>query len=154
MPSKSCFTCGYRSLDATKCPLIGFQYTDDRNHVCPYWTGDLIKCSRCGKILVSPNVIYSQSPDGTWKAMCNDCVSLFGTCGGCTKSYYCDFESNPSPIPKAVEKRIQQGPQIIITQIPNPERIDMTCRKNCECFSEEFGCMRNLNTCHKYEEIE
>ena len=149
MPTKSCLTCSYRTLNPQQCPLIGYNYSDDRSQVCPYHTTELPKCDICGQIV--PDSMFTQKSDGSWIRICKKCESLSGTCGGCSKSSTCDFETNPSPIPKAVEKRFQQGNQIMITQIKNPSRIDVTCRINCPCFSEEFGCCREYNTCGNFE---
>lgn len=148
MPTKSCFNCAYRALNPQQCPLIGYEYTDNRNQICPYHTTELPKCDICGKVV--PDSMFTQKSDGSWIRICKNCQSKSGTCGGCSKSSTCDFETNPSPIPKAVQKRIQQGNQIIVTTIKNPSRIDVTCRINCPCFSEEFGCCRELNTCGNY----
>ena len=149
MPTKSCFTCAYRTLNPQQCPLIGYQYADDRNQVCPYYTTELPKCDICGQI--DPNSVLTKKSDGSWIRLCKNCQNKSGTCGGCSKSSTCDFETNPSPIPKAVEKRFQQGNQIMITQIKNPLRIDATCRINCPCFSEENGCCREYNTCNNFD---
>ena len=149
MPTKSCFTCAYRTLNPQQCPLIGYNYADDRNQVCPYHTTELPKCDICGQIV--PDSMFTQKSDGSWIRICKNCLSKSGTCGGCSKNATCDFETNPSPIPKAVEKRFQQGNQIMITQIKNPSRIDVTCRINCPCFSEEFGCCREYNTCSNFD---
>ena len=150
MPTKSCFTCGYRTLNPQQWPLIGYSYTEDRNQVCPYWIDEIVYCARCGKVIPTKHYPLTHYSDGTWKPTCENCLKLSGTCGGCSKSSTCDFETNPSPIPKAVEKRFQQGPMTQIVQIRNPDRIDISCRKNCECFSEEFGCLRENGTCGKY----
>lgn len=149
MPTKSCFTCAFRTLNPQQCPLIGYNYADDRNQVCPYHTTELPKCDICGQIV--PDSMFTQKSDGSWIRICKNCQSKSGTCGGCSKSSTCDFETNPSPIPKAVQKTIQQGNQIMIIQIKNPSRIDVTCRKNCPCFSEEFGCCREYNTCNNFD---
>ena len=138
MPTKSCFTCGYRTLNPQECPLIGYNYTDDRNQVCPYWVAEIPKCDICG--MIDPNSGFLQKSDGSLIRWCKNCQSKSGTCGMCSKSSTCDFETNPSPIPKAVQKRIQQGNHIMVTTIKNPARIDVTCRINCSCFSEENGC--------------
>jgi hypothetical protein len=150
MPTKSCLTCGYRNLNPQQCPLIGFQYTEDCNAVCPYWVAEVPTCGICGQ--VDPQAILTQKSDTSWIRLCRNCAGKSGTCGGCSKSTTCDFETNPSPIPKAVEKRFQQGNQIMITQIKNPDRIAISCRINCECFSEKFGCLRENGTCGNYED--
>lgn len=150
MPNKSCSTCGFAALGQPQCPVIGIPIDPSANHSCPYYAKELIYCERCKQII--PNsAIYSKAADGSWKVYCKNCSSLSGTCGGCLKSSTCDFETNPSPIPKAVEKRFQQGNQIMITQIKNPDRIAISCKLNCSCFSEEFGCCREFNTCGNYE---
>ena len=152
MSTKSCYTCGYRTLNPQQCPLINYQYAEDRNISCPYYTKELIYCSKCGNIMPKEGATFNQTDDNTWKPICHNCISLFGHCGGCSKSTVCDFETNPSPIPKAVQKQVQQGGMITIIQQRNPSRIDITCRVNCPCFSEEFGCLRDNNTCSNYEE--
>ena len=151
MPTKSCYTCAYRTLNPQQCPLIGYNYADDRNQVCPYHTTKLPKCDICGQVV--PNSMFTQKSDGSWVRICQNCLSKSGTCGGCSKSSICDFETNPSPIPKAVQKRIQQGNQIMVTTIKNPSRIDVTCRINCPCVSEENGCCREYNTCSNFEGV-
>lgn len=149
MPTKSCLTCGYRSLNLQQCPLIGYQYTE--NAVCPYWIDEVVTCAVCGQIIPKKNYYLTHFKDSTWKPTCDNCLKLSGTCGGCSKSSTCDFETNPSPIPKTVQKQIRQGNQILVTTVKNPSRIEMTCEKNCGCFSQEFGCLRENGTCEKYE---
>ncbi len=153
MSTKSCFTCAYRTLNPQQCPLIGYQYADDRNQVCPYHTTEIVYCARCGNIIPKRHYMLTHYSDGTWKPTCENCLKLSGTCGGCSKSSTCDFETNPSPIPKAVEKRFQQGNQIIVTTVKNDERINETCAKNCECFDHETRtCCREYNCCKNYKD--
>ena len=151
MPTKSCSTCAYRTLNPQQCPLIGYNYAEGEKQSCPYHTTEIVYCARCGNIIPKRNYMLTHYSDGTWKPTCEKCIKLSGTCGGCSKSSTCDFETNPSPIPKAVQKRIQQGNQIMVTTIKNPSRIDVTCRINCPCFSEEFGCCREYNTCSNFD---
>ena len=153
MPIKSCFNCGYRPLDITKCPLIGYVYPQSANSnpVCPYHTGQLTTCGNCGQIIPKTHYALIHSNDGNWKPICDKCLSLSGHCGGCSKSTTCDFETNPSPIPKAVQKQVRHGNQILMTTVKNEERIRETCKKNCGCFSKEFGCLRENGTCGNYE---
>ena len=148
MPIKSCLTCGYRTLNPQQCPLIGYSYTEDRNQVCPYWIPELPVCDICGKI--SPQFSWFQNCEGIWRRECENCAKTSGTCGSCTQKNECDFETNPSPLPKAVQKQIRQGNQILVTTVINKERIRETCMKNCECFSEEFGCLKENGCCNKY----
>ena len=151
MPNKSCLNCGYRALNPQQCPLIGYHYADDRKPLCPYWVPEVPKCDLCGQI--DPNSVLTQITDGSWKRCCKNCESKFGTCGGCVKSQECDFETNPSPLPKAVQKRIQQGNQIMVATVKNDARVAETCAKNCECFCQETQtCLRENGCCGKYED--
>ena len=151
MPTKSCLNCAFRTLNPQQCPIIGHRYTEDRNQVCPYWVNELPKCEVCGKIV--PDSMFTQKSDGSWIRICKNCQSKSGTCGGCSKSTACDFETNPSPTPKAVQKRIQQGNQIVVTTVKNDERINETCAKNCECFGHETRtCCREYNCCKNYKD--
>lgn len=62
----------------------------------------------------------------------------------------CEFETNPSTIPKVVQQRIQQGPMTSIVQVKNPTRVEMFC-KNCKCFDEEFGCLKENSCCGDWQ---
>ena len=150
MPAKSCKTCGYPTLNPTQCPVIGIQYSEDRKQVCPYWAPEVPTCDICGN--VDPQCIFSQSSDGSWKRICTKCSQLSGTCGSCSFGTTCDFETNPSPLPKVVQKQVRQGNQIAVVTVMNEERIRETCQKNCKCWSENFGCGRQNNCCAKFED--
>ena len=98
------------------------------------------------------------APDGdSWHILCPNCASQLNSCGFCKNGGKCDFETNPSSLPKFVQKQIRQGNMIAVTDIPNPERIRQTCQKGCPCFDPEFGCLKQNNTCGKwrivYEEV-
>lgn len=84
--------------------------------------------------------------------MCGNCFSMAGTCGLCENGTLCDFETNPSPLPKQVQKVIRQGNAIIQTVVKNPERIRETCLKNCPCCDPNFGCFKENGTCGIYKE--
>ena len=135
MPIKSCLTCGWRDFNPQQCPLIGYSYAADRNVYCPYWVEDVLICDNCGK--TDLNMLITETAPGVYKYLCRNCASLSGTCGSCTCGNTCDFETNPSPLPKAVRKQVRQGNQIAVVTVKNPERIDITCRKNCKCFDAE-----------------
>lgn len=152
MSNKTCETCGFRTLNPQQCPLIGYQYTDLRK-TCPYWVAEVTHCSYCNAVIPDRHYALIHSNDGSWKPVCGKCLKLSGTCGSCVNSQVCDFETNPSTIPKAVQKTIQQGNMTTVTTIPNPTRIDITCRVNCQCFSEEFGCLKENGTCRKYKGV-
>ena len=104
-------------------------------------------CGYCGS--TGPHRFFEQ--DGT--PICDHCMAASGTCAFCVQSTQCEFESNPSPLPKQVQKTIRQGNMVIQTVVQNPERIDITCRKLCKCFSEDLGCLKQFGCCGNQEDI-
>lgn len=108
-----------------------------------------ILCDFCGQ---SATIIDANDEEHT-VFFCDRCFSVTKTCGACIKSTQCDFETNPSPLPKQVQKTVRQGNMVMQTVIKNEERIRETCRKNCACFHEDFGCLRENGTCSNYEEV-
>lgn len=153
MPIRSCNNCGWASLDPQKCQLIGYQYASNRNLSCPYWTQELPTCDRCHSIDASTSLHIL--PSGTIKRLCRKCSALSGTCGDCASRTACDFETNPSPTPKTVQKRIRQGNGIAIVTEKNDKRVQETCRKNCQCFDQESNsCNRENNCCDNYNIID
>ena len=150
MPTKSCFNCGYRALNPQECPVLGIPYGPT---ACPFHTKEITYCAICNQIIPGRNITFTQAPDSSWKAICEKCLPTIGTCRTCSKGSTCDFETNPSPIPKAVQKTIQQGNQIMVVTVKSDERINETCAKNCECFDHETRTCRKENSyCEKYKE--
>ena len=149
MPTKNCAKCGYSKLNAEQCPILGTPIDPDA--VCPYFTEELVYCHYCNQIIPEKNYALVHV-DSLWKPICRKCLSLSGTCGNCENSHTCVFETNPSPIPKAVQKRIQQGNQIMVVTVKNDARVAETCAKNCECFDlDSNSCNRENNTCGKHK---
>lgn len=110
-----------------------------------------MNCNYCGR--ENPQLIFTVFNDNAPTAMCPNCAQVIGTCGLCTNSVKCEFESNPSPLPKMVMKTVQQGNMIMQTTIPNPDRIKALC-PSCACYSEDpFICCRHVaGTCKNYTE--
>lgn len=69
----------------------------------------------------------------------------------CEFAKTCDFETNPSTMPKIVQKVIQQGNMQMATQVRNPEREKITCAAGCKCYNETYGCSRQDNLCINYD---
>lgn len=153
MPNKSCASCGFAALGQPVCPVIGAPIDPAANTVCPYYTKEITYCAFCNQPIVKTKYIIDSSKQQKFLTICEHCSNLVGTCRTCAKSQSCDFETNPSPLPKAVEKRFQQGNQIIVTTVKNDERVKETCAQNCECFCQEAQmCLREIGGCDKYEE--
>ena len=108
------------------------------------------KCVLCGQAY-PPTTMVLDLTDGEPLFICPDCYQFMTTCRTCETAQYCTFETDPSPIPKFIQRQYRQGPMTSVIQEKNPERIAITCQKDCECFSEEKGCLREkVGWCNKY----
>lgn len=146
MYPQKCNNCGYADWDTAKCRLLGIPIEPEDGLTCTQWKQELDNCAICGNIIVSNPYLISNND--SWNMVCGECVKQLNTCRNCQNSQSCDFETNPSPLPKAVMKRFQQGNQIIQTQVKNPSRIDETCAKNCCCWdSKNRVCRKEYNYC-------
>lgn len=148
-----CIDCIYYDIQQLGCQLlkIGTEKTD----TCPLYTNkDLLdNCDVCGQPCITRDFIFVPADDNRGHFhLCKRCASLSGTCGLCIEGDKCDFETNPSTLPKQVIQVMTKGNMKIQQEVPNPERIKITCMKGCKCFSEEFGCLkRNCGTCGNYK---
>ncbi|MDO4966762.1 MAG: hypothetical protein Q4E51_08660 [Lachnospiraceae bacterium] len=142
-----CGDCAFRSQDGARCGITGISI-DPEVDGCSKGQKSPYVCDICGRFIVESSII---DMDGeTPHIICEKCHSKFGTCSLCDSAGYCDFAQNPIQIPPTVQKRIQQGPMIAMTEVMNPERIKETCMKNCGCFDPEIGCLRqSAGTCGK-----
>jgi hypothetical protein len=104
-------------------------------------------CDYCGKY---PGEIVDSNGD---VFLCRNCFSQAGTCYLCVNGALCEFETNPSPLPKQVQKTVRQGNMMVQTVIRNPDRTAITCLSNCPCFDSNFGCLKENGTCNKYKEV-
>ena len=120
-------------------------------HACVAFVGadQIDTCAICGKATPTRSMVIC--PEDTI-SICPSCAESLSTCYTCVKAAYCDFESNPSTLPKIVQRTIQQGNMKTVIQVKNPERIVITCQQNCACFDPEFGCAREFpgHTCGNY----
>ena len=110
------------------------------------------QCPLCGNYYL-PTIMVVDMTEGKPILICPTCYSNYMTnCATCTKSQKCAFETDPSPIPKLIQRQYRQGPMTSVIQEKNPERIAITCQKGCECYSEEKGCLREFTRwCDKYD---
>ncbi len=108
----------------------------------------IMQCETCGR----PTEQQVLCPDGdNWHILCPACAAQLNTCAFCKKVRICSFETDPSPLPKMIQQQFRQGPMITVTEVMNPERIRQTCEKGCDCFSAEFGCMRQFHYCERMD---
>lgn len=120
---------------------------------CPYHTTELHLCALCGNHMPKENQLIDITNPEDIVIYCRNCKQHISHCPTCTNSKECRFETDPSSIPKVIQKEIRQGNMIQITTVKNPSRIDITCKKGCPCFSEEFECLRQFNSCGNYKFI-
>lgn len=148
-----CITCGLADLTQSVCQLTGTPIADPQKEYCSKHIRELQHCEWCGTPVIVP-IIYAVKHNDNFMEehlICHNCLKKSGLCPTCAHSAHCDFEENPIALPKQVQKQIRQGNQVMITTVVNPDRIRETCQKNCKCFSEEFGCLRQNNqTCGEW----
>lgn len=146
---KSCKVCGFADLKQNVCQLFRMKIDPDSDYCSKLQDKTTVKiCDVCGRAIVDNHSTFLVPTENIeWKLLCDECINLINTCAFCKNSQTCDFETNPSTLPKMVQKQIRQGNMVAVTTIKNPERIRETCQKNCKCFSAENGCMREFNYC-------
>lgn len=139
-----CNTCGFSGLNAPQvCALSGLKI--DADDYCSKHRRNLIKCSICGQIIVSDGIIDNGH------LICKVCFSNSNSCIICRFGNTCSFQTDPSPLPKMINKEVRQGNMIAVTQVMNPERIHITCEKGCKCFDKENGCLKQIGSCPNRE---
>ena len=110
----------------------------------------IMQCETCGR----PTDQQILCLDGdVWHILCPNCASQLNSCSFCKKVNTCLFETDPSPLPKMIQKQIRQGPMISVTTEKNPERIRQTCEKGCDCFDPNFDCLRQFHYCERIDHV-
>lgn len=108
-----------------------------------------MKCNYCGRD--EARIFYPR--DEVCYFMCDQCFQHCNTCGLCNQVQYCEFETNPLPLPKEVQQTIRQSNMIVQTVVRNPERVKQFCH-NCLCWNTENQCCgREFGTCGSYNEF-
>ena len=109
-----------------------------------------MKCNYCGR--ENPQLVFTFFNENHPVSACPNCAQFYNTCRLCTNNASCEFETNPSPIPKQVMQTIRQGNMVVQTAVPNPERTKAFCT-DCGCYSTDPPmCLRQFGTCGKYNE--
>ena len=125
------------------CLLLNTQMTE--NCRCPYYRTNVEHCDICGQVILEGGVFDNG------KIYCNDCGHQLGHCTTCRHIKICVFETDPSPVPKFINQAVKRGNVMSSFTVPNPSRAEITCKKGCRCWSEDFGCLRGVNNCDKWE---
>lgn len=128
-----CDDCAIKSIHNGGCPI--FQADMSGKDGCPYFAGDLHLCEICGRPILG-SAILDQDEGGGWHEICHNCMTA-NLCQICCNQY-CAFEQDQScQEPPYVMAQMRQGNAIMQTQVPNPKRVEATCRKGCPCFNED-----------------
>lgn len=98
-------------------------------------------CAMCGTPLMGSTLVYDAELHNIY---CLKCAPYIRTCQNCKDGAYCDFETNPSPLPKQVQATKRMGNTTMSQVINNPERIKITCENGCPCYSAELGCAKQF----------
>lgn len=106
-------------------------------------------CERCGRPLVQTFIDVSED---TPYFLCAACAKARSTCQGCVNSDQCFFmEDTTVQLPQMVFETRQEGPMTVQMQVPNPERIKLTCEQKCICWDkEDQWCGRLDDYCSRY----
>lgn len=143
-----CKSCAFLGLKAPEvCALSGLKMKEEEDY-CSRHSNSFQKCAICG----SP-VIFHDGIIDDGHLICQSCFFHLNSCKICRFGNTCEFETNPSPLPKYVQRQIRQGNMTAVTQVMNPERIHITCEKGCKCYSTENGCMKQKGSCSNSETI-
>lgn len=94
-------------------------------------------------------IIFKESEETYF--FCPDCADQIGQCSTCSLGDKCDFQTNPSPIPRTIKRQVQHGPIFSVTEEKNPARTAITCKVNCECFDPEKECLKKSGVCNKWK---
>ena len=150
--TKTCGSCALMQHNGGVCPV--FETAQPQDHPgCQYHTFELHPCVLCGNHMSKDNQFIDITEPDNMIIYCGNCKQHISHCPTCVNVKECRFETDPSPLPKVVQREIRQGNMISVTQVMNPERIRQTCQNGCLCFSEEFGCSRQINYCGNYKFI-
>ena len=150
MPTKNCKTCALYNSNTSTCPVLRAPIDPDKDFCSKHQT-NLHICEACGRASLKPILV----PEGedTYHSICGECLQQLNTCADCRESRTCACETDPSPLPKTIQQKIQNGPTIVVTTVTNPERIRQTCEKGCPCYDPENGCMRQFNYCERMNHV-
>lgn len=146
-----CGDCALRSQNGTQCGLTG-QKINPQKDFCSHFKKSLsTKCEICGGYIIdNSNLVLDIDENSNIHEICQSCRASLGTCATCDFKVTCEFETNPSQIPKVITQQFQQGHMVMQTQVRNPKRIKITCENGCVCW-ENGHCNKENQKCDKYK---
>lgn len=148
MWQRTCKECAY--FDDMRCKISG-QPAISHNIACASFSSKRYECDICHRQIHHTEVIYDSKSN---KIVCSDCCNRLSTCDNCHNGNICLFETDPSPLPKQIQKQIRQGNMIGQTIIKNPERVRQICEVKCPCWDTETeSCNKQLRYCANIQEV-
>ena len=148
MWQRTCKECAY--FDDMRCKISG-QPAISHNIACASFSSKRYECEICHRQIHHTEVIYDSKSN---KIVCSDCCNRLSTCNNCHNGNICLFETDPSPLPKQIQKQTRQGNMIGQTIVKNPDRILITCKKGCPCWDAETeSCNKQLRYCANIQEV-
>lgn len=144
--NKFCRTCCF--VRGNHCQVNNWDINPSAD-TCPHHTMRLEACSKCGRQGPAQAFLWV---DGKNELLCEQCYNILDTCQSCGAAQSCAFETDPSLLPKVVMRQVRQGNMVMQTQVRNPDREEITCKKGCKCYNNDFGCQRQAGCCVNYYE--
>lgn len=148
--TKTCGQCALRQNCI--CPIFN-KAVEAEQPACMHYLTTIVQCELCGNVILPGQMLIDITIPDERHTVCRNCKQHFGKCASCKEARTCSFETDPSSLPKVVQKEFRQGNVYSVTQVKNPSRIEITCKKGCPCFHEEFGCLKENGTCGNYKII-
>ena len=151
MGNRACGDCALMQHGGGVCPV----YKTARAPTdigCLYHTTELHLCAICGNHMPKDNQLIDMTNPEDIVIYCRGCKQHINHCPTCANSKECRFETDPSSIPKIIQKEIRQGNMVQIMTVKNPERIKITC-PTCPCYHNGSECCREFNFCQNYHFI-
>lgn len=136
-----CRDCAYFAAP-NKCALGKNVQSNDPK--CSDFSTQKYFCDICHQQIHHTQVIYDAESN---KVLCTGCLSRLSTCDNCHNATHCAFNDDPSPLPKQIQQRVQQGPFGGTMIVDNPERQAITCAKGCQCW-DGTSCLRSTGCAH------
>lgn len=126
-----CETCSMRDKIQNVCYLTKLTVNPKEDY-CSKHKEELAVCHICGGAILGGGIVEIDNGDQVLQ-YCNRCNELLNTCQLCERARFCEFETNPDPMPKVVMKTMHQGNMVMQTQVKNEERIKKFCH-SCPCW--------------------
>lgn len=146
---RKCGQCVLPSLNRGICPFFQEQ-RGEYSEACIRFKSEINYCEICGRPIIAGG-IFEQDASNNWHFICDNCqAQCKGTCNACRNGQRCLFNEHPSPN-KFIMETVRQGNMVVQKQVQSPDIVRETCQKDCKCFSQENGCLRQNNCCSNYQ---